>query len=165
MLSTGFPDDSHGKECLQCGRPKFDPWVRKILWRREWQPTPIFLPGEFCRQRSLVGSSPWGHKELDTTEWLIYTQVVSLSYIDLPCRTSHKSLIIALYRNGRGAAQGFAGGKGGQAGHHYGLPSGAKCSSPWLLLLCKHRGSTESFSSVQFWKFSNIQKIKKHTVQ
>ena len=45
-----------------------DPWVRKIPWRRAWQPTPVFLPGEFHRQRSLVGYSPWDRKELDTTE-------------------------------------------------------------------------------------------------
>ena len=43
------------KISLQCRRPRFDPWVRKIPWRREWQPTPVFLPGEFHRQRSLVG--------------------------------------------------------------------------------------------------------------
>ena len=46
----------------------FDPWVRKIPWRREWQPTPVFLSGKFHGQRSLVGYSPWGYKELDTTE-------------------------------------------------------------------------------------------------
>ena len=51
---------------LQCGRPAFDQWVRKIPWRREWQPTPAFLPGEFCGQRSLVGYSLWGWKELMT---------------------------------------------------------------------------------------------------
>ena len=39
-----------------------------IPWRREWLPTPVFLPGESHEQRSLVGYSPWGHKELDTTE-------------------------------------------------------------------------------------------------
>ena len=39
-----------------------------IDWRRKWQPTPVFLPGESRGQRSLVGYSPWGHKELDTTE-------------------------------------------------------------------------------------------------
>ena len=37
-------------------------WVRKILWRRKWQPTPGLLPGEFHGQRSLVGYSPWGHR-------------------------------------------------------------------------------------------------------
>ena len=40
----------------------FDPWVRKIPWRRKWQPTPVFLPGEFHGQGSLVGYSAWGHK-------------------------------------------------------------------------------------------------------
>ena len=45
----------------------FDPWVVKIPWRREWLPTPVFLPGEFNGQRSLAGYSPWGHKELDAT--------------------------------------------------------------------------------------------------
>ena len=39
-------------------------------WYRKWQPSPVFLPGESHRQRSLVGYSPWGHKELDTTEQL-----------------------------------------------------------------------------------------------
>ena len=39
-------------------------------WRRKWQPTPMFLPGESHGQRSLVGYSPWGHKESDTTEQL-----------------------------------------------------------------------------------------------
>ena len=45
----------------------FDPWVGKIPWRRKWQLTPVFLPGESHRQRSLVGYSPWGLKELDIT--------------------------------------------------------------------------------------------------
>ena len=45
-------------------------WAGKISWRREWQPTPVFLPGEFYGQRSLVSYSSWGHKELDTTEEL-----------------------------------------------------------------------------------------------
>ena len=57
----------------QCRRHKglkFDPWVRKFSWRRKWQPTPVFLPGEFHEQRSLAGYSPWGCKELDMTERL-----------------------------------------------------------------------------------------------
>ena len=49
--------------CLQCRRPSFNPWVGKIPWRREWQPTPVFLPRELHGQRSLAGYSPWGHKE------------------------------------------------------------------------------------------------------
>ena len=58
---------------LQCKRCRFDPWVRKSTWRRAWQPTPVFLPGEFHGHRSLVGYSPWGLKELDTTEWRTLT--------------------------------------------------------------------------------------------
>ena len=58
-----------GKESTcHCRRYKFDPWVRKIIWRRKWQPTPVFLPGWFPGQRSLAGYSPWGHKELEVTE-------------------------------------------------------------------------------------------------
>ena len=56
--------------CLQCGRLGFDPWVGKIPWSRKWQPTPVFLPGKSHRQRRLVGYSPWGGKESDTTECL-----------------------------------------------------------------------------------------------
>ena len=48
----------------------FDPWVGKILWRRKWQPTPVFLPGESPGWRSLVGYSPRGRKESDATERL-----------------------------------------------------------------------------------------------
>ena len=48
-----------------CG---FDPWVGKIPWRRERQPTPLFLPGEFHGRRSLASYSPWGHKESDMSE-------------------------------------------------------------------------------------------------
>ena len=44
-----------------------DLWVRRILWSRKWQPTSIFLSGKFHEQRNLVGYSPWGSKELDTT--------------------------------------------------------------------------------------------------
>ena len=58
-----FSCGSAGKECLQCRRPGFDPWVGKILWGRERLPIPVFWPGEF---HGLY--SPWGCKELDTTE-------------------------------------------------------------------------------------------------
>ena len=51
-----------------CGRCKFGPWVGRIPWRRKWQPTPEFLPGEFHGQRSLAGYSPWSHTESDMTE-------------------------------------------------------------------------------------------------
>jgi len=45
-------------------------WVGKIPWRRDWLPTPIFLPGELHGQRNLMGYSPWGSMQLDTTEQL-----------------------------------------------------------------------------------------------
>ena len=47
---------------------QFDPWVKKIPWRRKWQPSPIFLSEKFHGQRSLVGYSPWGCKESEMTE-------------------------------------------------------------------------------------------------
>ena len=56
--------------CLQCRRPVFGPWVGKIPWRKDWQPTPVFLPGGSHRQRSLADYSPWDRKESDTTERL-----------------------------------------------------------------------------------------------
>ena len=61
-----FPGGSDGKEsACNAGGQKFDPWLRKIPWRREWQSTPVFLLGEFHGQRRLVAYSPWGHKEWD----------------------------------------------------------------------------------------------------
>ena len=60
----GFP----GKEpACQCRRRGFDSWLRKVPWRRKWQPTPVFLPGESHGQRTLAGYSPWGRKELNMT--------------------------------------------------------------------------------------------------
>ena len=49
-------------------RCKFDPWVWKIPWKRAWQPSPVFLPGESHWQKSLVGYNPQGRIELDTAE-------------------------------------------------------------------------------------------------
>ena len=89
-----FPRESHGQRSLGWGRC-YRPWGRKeldttvrlstgrqaswlpselefrpraSLWRRQWHPTPVFLPGESQGQGSLVGCSPWGRKESDTTE-------------------------------------------------------------------------------------------------
>ena len=56
---------------------QFDPWVGKIPWRRKWQPTPVFLPGKSHGLRSLVGCSPWGCKESDTTERLPFHFLLS----------------------------------------------------------------------------------------
>ena len=59
-------------------RSRFDPWVGKISWRRKWQPTPVFLTGEFHGWRSLVGYSPW---DCTSRTWLsdFYFHLVSLS--------------------------------------------------------------------------------------
>ena len=85
--SLGFPRDASGKEsACQCRRSKrcvFDPWVRKVPWRRTGQLTSVFLPGESHGQRSPVGYSPWGCKELDMTEHT-HTFIVDAS---LPCST------------------------------------------------------------------------------
>ena len=70
----GFPGGAVGKEsacqCRRVKRHRFNPWVRKSPWSGKWQPTPVFLPGKFHGQGSLVGYSRWGHKELDTAEHL-----------------------------------------------------------------------------------------------
>ena len=56
--------------CLKCRRYGFDPQIRKVLWKWDWLPTPVFWPGEFHGQRSLARYSPWDHKKSDTTEQL-----------------------------------------------------------------------------------------------
>ena len=61
-------------------------------WRRKWQPTPVFLPGESHGQRSLVGYSPWGGKESDTTEQL--TLLLSLRYPDRSADTIQVAIFI-----------------------------------------------------------------------
>ena len=58
------------RQCRRLKKHRLNPWVRKIPWRRKWQPTPVFLPGKFLGQRSLVGYSPWDCRESDTTERL-----------------------------------------------------------------------------------------------
>ena len=76
----GFPGGTSGKEpACQCRRhntPRFNPWVGKIPWRRAQQPTPVFLPGEFHGQRSLMGYSPQGCKESDTMERTQHTHTL-----------------------------------------------------------------------------------------
>ena len=62
---SAVPGGSVGKEsACQCRRPGFKPWVRKIPWRRKWQPTPVFLPEKFYEQRNLVGYSPQSCKRV-----------------------------------------------------------------------------------------------------
>ena len=74
QVFTGLPRWLSGKEsahqCRRCNRRRFHPRVGKIPWRRKWQPTPVFLSWKSHGQRNLVGYSPWGCKESDTTEQL-----------------------------------------------------------------------------------------------
>ena len=55
-------------QCRRHKRCRFNTWVKKIPCSRKWQPTPVFLPGEFHGPRSLTGYNPWGCKESNTTE-------------------------------------------------------------------------------------------------
>ena len=72
-------------QCRRYRRHGFDDWVRKIPWRRQWQPTEVFLPGKFQGQRSLAGYSPRGHKESDVTKHMAHSTNHSFfSTFDVP---------------------------------------------------------------------------------
>ena len=77
MQLFGFPAGANGKEstcqCRRCKRHTFNPWVRKIPWRRKWQSTAVFLPRKSHGQKTLVGYSPWGCKESDRSEATLHT--------------------------------------------------------------------------------------------
>ena len=88
-----FPGGTGGKKSTQQGRRHkrhgFNPWDGKIPQRRTWQPRPVamenameFLPGECLGQRSLVGYSPQGHKELDMIEATSHTHKSTLDLIN-----------------------------------------------------------------------------------
>ena len=61
-MVENLPANARHKRC------RFNPWVRKIPWRRAWQPTQVFLPGESHGKKSLVGYSAQDLKESETTE-------------------------------------------------------------------------------------------------
>ena len=79
IIHIVFPGGASGKEpaCQSrgCKGYGFDPWVGKIPWRRAWQPTLVFLPGEHHGQRSLMVYSPQGHKESEMTKATEHTRV------------------------------------------------------------------------------------------
>ena len=81
----GFPGRPVVKEfAFQFRRCGLDPWARKIPWKREWQPTPVFLPGKSHGQRNMSGYSPWGHKRVghnSATE-----QHLLSAYCQAPCQ-------------------------------------------------------------------------------
>ena len=70
VLESGFLGGTDSKECLQCRGLRFDPWIGKSPWRREWLTTPVVLPEELRGQRSQVDYSSWSCQESDRTEWL-----------------------------------------------------------------------------------------------
>ena len=73
--------------CMQkCRRPRFNSWVRKVLWRRKWQPTPVFLSGESHGQCSLVGYNPWGRKSRTwLSNWTTTSTTNSIGLIKDQC--------------------------------------------------------------------------------
>ena len=77
-----FPGKEPACQCKRHKRQGLDTWVGKIPWRRAWKPIPVFLPGESYGQRSLVGYSPWGHRELATTkEFSMHTYANTNSFM------------------------------------------------------------------------------------
>ena len=74
-----------------------DLWVRKISWRREWQPSPVFLPGKLHGPKNSMGYSPWGCKESDTTERLTVSLSHSYSYL-ITYNCIYIYLITSLYK-------------------------------------------------------------------
>ena len=70
-------------QCWSQKRCSFDSWVRKIPWKRAWQPTPIFLPRESYGQRSLASYSPWGHRV--GHDWSELACMDICSYFQLLC--------------------------------------------------------------------------------
>ena len=65
-----------------CMRHRFDPWAGEMPWRRAWQPTPVFLPGDSHGQKSPVGYSSLGHKESDTTKVTAQNSVMQKFELD-----------------------------------------------------------------------------------
>jgi len=111
-------------QCRKRKRHRFDPWVGQIPWRRAWQPSPVFLPGESHGQRSLVDYSPWGHKESNKTEQLSpLTSNVSLRVCLLSC-LSHAQLSVTPWTIAHQAplSMGFS-----RQEYWSGLP----CTPPW----------------------------------
>ena len=104
----GLPWGPSGKEsacqCRRHSRRWYNPWVRKILWRRKWQPIPVFLPGESQGKRSLVSCSQWGCKRVTHNlrtkqqQWIwIYTWLFVLVLTNTFLYVSMKVKVHGLY--------------------------------------------------------------------
>ena len=93
---SGFPDGTSVKEpACQCRRLKrlgFDPWVRKNLWSRKWQPTPVFLPGESHGQRSLVGIDHSVTQSWTLQKWL--STHTHIHWCSWPCSHTLRATVL-----------------------------------------------------------------------
>ena len=93
-LGLLLPCGSDGKEsACNAGNPGSIPWSGRFTWRREWQPFWVFLPGKSHGQRSLVGYSLWGHKELDMTTWLTFLLSVLWEHLMEKEMATHSSVL------------------------------------------------------------------------
>ena len=79
-------------QCRNLKRCRFNPWVRKIPWKRKWQPASVFLPGKPYGQSSLVDCSPWGHKDLGMTEQLTLSFSLQEMKKTLKLETDYRSI-------------------------------------------------------------------------
>ena len=102
---TGLPWWLSGKESTcQCRRCGFGPWVGKIPWRKKWQPTPVFLPGQSHEQRSLEGYSPQDGKRIWCNLATKQQQNVSLyeyMLVSFIPSQAEVHLVISLIREGK----------------------------------------------------------------
>ena len=115
VLVLGFPGGSSGKEpACQCRRQRwceFSPWVEKIPWGRAWQPTLVFLPGEFHGQRSQAGYSPWvcrvGHDWRDSTHSMLVLPIkMIIIMINFSCFTEKTQLVAGAGSSEKGIFEG-----------------------------------------------------------
>ena len=100
-MHQGFPGTSDGRESACNARPGFYPWVGQTPCRREWQPTPVFLLGEFHGQKSLESYSPWGCQESDTCaqactiNYVVDTIILNKLLSAISIKKKNKSLYLA----------------------------------------------------------------------
>ena len=100
LLNVGLMVAQMAKNHLQCRRSRFNQWVGKILWRREWLATPVLLPEEFQGQRSLASYSPWGPKESDFhfhPESFSSARIISFPFLPTLCWSLVSSYSCFLY--------------------------------------------------------------------
>ena len=94
VIKTGLPRWLQGRESArQCRRCGFDPWVRKIPWRRKWQPTPVFFPGKSQEYRSLAGYISWVTKsQMPLRNWTTIIKSILSVEVRVCCNVSKKHL-------------------------------------------------------------------------